>query len=653
MAREPGTLSKENGLRRKGDKTPSKAGREANRRWWGLKGKECGGAIAANVKLLMDAQTMRLRQNVISTRLYGNVTYYGAAGRTYARIMAEQSASKRMTYNAIQSIVDTLQSRIGEDKPRPYYLTNGGNYKEQRRAKKLNKYVEGVFYETDTYAKGLQAFRDGAILGDGFMYAYNQGGKTHHEVVSAQEIWIDEVEAQYGHPRTMMRAKLVDRDELTAMFQGEDEEPQRELIRKATMSPDLTSAAQKTTADMLTVIEAWRLGSPDEKGDMKGGFHAMALMSGECLVEPEEWALAMFPFARLPWCQRPTSHGYWSQGLCEQLQGEQLELNENLSLIQRSMRLAGVLKVMVKVGSKIVREQINNDIGSLIYYTGDGVPQFYCPEPIHQTFFSNVNLIIERMYRKAGVSEMSASSKKPAGLNSGKALREAEDIESDRHRTIQRQNDDFYMKLAAIDVALAGELPAGSKVRVPNQAGFDMVDFKKDIGTLKGSEFVQQCFPVSKLPTDPAGRLATIQEYIQAGFITPRQGRRALDFADLDSIESLANAQEDMLTKVLDAIVDDGEYQPPEPTDDLSMASEMVIEYIQRYRALGLEDDKLELLRTFNTQIQYLMDAAAKAAAPPASPPGMPAPANGPQAAPMAPPQSDLIPNAPGAQATA
>ena len=41
----------------------------------------------------------------------------------------------------------------------------------------------------------------------------------------------------------------------------------------------------------------------------------------------------------------------------------------------------------------------------------------------------------------------------------------------------------------------------------------------------------------------PAGRLATIQEYIQAGFITPRQGRRAIDFPDLETIESLGNSQ--------------------------------------------------------------------------------------------------------------
>jgi hypothetical protein len=95
-----------------------------------------------------------------------------------------------------------------------------------------------------------------------------------------------------------------------------------------------------------------------------------------------------------------------------------------------------------------------------------------------------------------------------------------------------------------------------------------------------------------------------------------------------------------MLTKVFDAIIDEGEYQPPEPTDDLQLAKEMVIEYIQRYRQLGLEDEKLDMLRNFNSQLDtYLEKAEQQQAATQA--------ALQPQAAPMPAPRSDLVPNAP------
>ncbi len=88
---------------------------------------------------------------------------------------------------------------------------------------------------------------------------------------------------------------------------------------------------------------------------------------------------------------------------------------------------------------------------------------------------------------------------------------------------------------------------------------------------------------------------------------------------------------------VLDRIVDEGEYAPPEPTDDLQLAQELCLEYIQRYRLLGLEDERLDMLRAFNAQVGGMLDMIAPAM-----------PASGAMAAlPEAAPTSDLLPNMP------
>jgi hypothetical protein len=179
-------------------------------------------------------------------------------------------------------------------------------------------------------------------------------------------------------------------------------------------------------------------------------------------------------------------------------------------------------------------------------------------------------------------------------------------------------------------------------VRAPGEHGFATIDWKKDIKNTKADEFVMQCFPVSRLPRDPSGRLQTVQEYVQAGFMSSQRARRELDFPDLDSSESLATSQEDMAIKVLDGIIDDGEYTSPEPTDDLRLFKEMTLGYIQRYRLLGLEDEKLAMLRQFNAQLDTLTQASQP---PPMAPDaGLAAP----QARPDAPPVSDMLPNAPG-----
>lgn len=623
----------------KGGKT-ERLGDQSDRRWWEKKGKQCCDSISSTVQFLQKQQAPRLRNMVANARLYGNVGTLGVGSSAFGQLLQGSGPVKKYaTYNACQSGIDTLVSHIGESKPRPFYLSSGGNYKAHQKAKKLNQWSDGVFYETNTYRKGAECFRDAAIWGDGFMHVFARGGKLHHERVVGAELWLDEVEAQYGTPRNLYRVKVVDRDELAGYF------PE---FRKDIMDADKakeTQQASQNISDMVTVCEAWHLGALAPDGEFKGGKVAMALVgSGVMLVEPEDWEHEFFPFARLPWC-KPVI-GYWAQGGAEQVRGEQLWLNELFWTVQKAMRLAGTIKVAMQVGSSIVDEHLNNEIGAVIKHAGPA-PTFFTSAPVDPSFFMEMREGIERIYKKLGVSELSASNQKPAGLDSKPSLREYKDTQNERHKTTAEAYDDFFLQISAIDRALAPGLK-GYKVRVPGSTGFTEIDFKRDIGHVKNEEFVNQCFPVSQLPRDPAGRTQTVQEWVQAGWLTPRQGRKLMDFPDLQSADSLANAQEEIIMKTLDAIIDDGKYAPPEPTDDLALAKETVLHYIQLYRRLEIEEDKLEQLRTWNSQVDMLMAKmlAPAAAMPPAGPPGAQAPGGTPQGQAMPAPQSQLLPQA-------
>lgn len=607
-------------------------------RWWASKGAECAKLIQSQLKTLQDLQSPRVRQQVINQGLYGNRRLTAVQSAARMRLLAQQSTARQylISYNAVQSIIDTATSKIGETKPRPYFLTSGGNYKQQRKAKRLNKYIDGVFYETKTYQLTPLAFRDSAIDGDGLIFVDVRGGKVRHECVSSMEVWCDDAEAQYGKPLTMYRTKSVDREALAAMFPKS-----KQQILNATVGEN--GVMLQRASDMVNVVESWRLGYCDDEDKRAGGWHAIALTdgSGHMLVEPEEWPHDFFPFAKLPWCAPPTGCGYWGQALAEQLQGEQIELNKELQLIQRCMHMMGMGKVLVPVGSKIVSEHINNEIWSLLYYAGAKEPSFQTPPPIHASFFENVPRIIERMERKAGVNEMAVAGKKPVGIDSGRGLRELEDQQSDRFRTTQAQYDAFHLQLAEIDVALsieAAEKGLLDAVKVPNKGSFDSIDFSKDLRGLKRSEFTLQCYSVSRLPKDPAGRLETIQDHIAAGIISLRQGRKLLDFPDLETVETMADAQEALIQKMLDGIVDEGEYETPEPVLDLVLAKEMVTEYIVHFMALDLEEDRMDMLRNWSMQVDELMTLALPEMTAPAA--GM----NPAQAVPEAPPTSDLLP---------
>jgi len=589
------------------------------RRWWMLEGQDAADVISGTLNLIRDAQSFRATQWIVSARLYGNLAPTTLAGVSFSKLAAQQPALRdRISYNVVQSVVDTAVSRVTRNRPKPLFLTSGGDYRKQREAKKLNQFLDGVFYENGTHQIGTTVFRDAAVWGDGFIHVFAKGDRVCHERVMSSEIFVDDVESLYGSPRQMHRVKQVDRQVLFDMFPDDAD-------KIAGAKPSRTEeAGRSVVADMLTVRESWHLASGPGADD---GKHCITI-DGAVLGEMEPWPHQWFPFARCQWT--PRLYGYWGQGLAEQLQNIQLEINKLLWVIQRSMHLMGSFKVFIENGSKIVKEHLNNDVGSIIV-----APEVY----------QHLQTLKNSAYEQAGISQLAASSLKPEGLNSGRAIREYNDIQTDRFHSVAKSYENMFMDVARLSIEVVKMIAAeqgGYEVRVPGKKAVDTIEWK-DI-KLTDDEYVMQCFPVSSLPNDPAGRLATIQEYAQAGFLSPRQARRLLDFPDLEQVENLANAEEDYLTMVFDKIVDDGDYTSPDPLDDLAMAKQLCLEYYAKGKANNLREDRLELLRRYLAQISEIEQAMM-----PPPPIGMPMPgATGePLAPPMPMPASDLVPNVP------
>jgi hypothetical protein len=209
---------------------------------------------------------------------------------------------------------------------------------------------------------------------------------------------------------------------------------------------------------------------------------------------------------------------------------------------------------------------------------------------------------------------------------------------------IGQQYQQMFLDLAKISISMAKDIyeeDGKLEVTVPGKKFIKTIKWEEV--DMEEDEYVLKMFPVSSLPNDPAGRLQTIQEYLQAGFLSPRQGRRLLDFPDLEAEESLANSQEDWIHMALESIVDEGEYVVPEPEMDLTLADELALEYYSQGKTMGLEEDRLEMLRTFRDQLNILKQ---KALGPMQVPNAQPV---APQAVPEAPAVSPMLPNAPQA----
>jgi hypothetical protein len=609
------------------------------RRWWACKETEMADAISRTILQLHQTQQARLTQLDMGTRLYGNISIMGLNGLSYSRIVQKSNAIRdRLTYNVIQACIDTVTAKIGKNKPRPLFLTSGGDWKRQQKAKKLNKFVDGIFYENEAYHQGTLAFRNACVWGDGITHVFSHNKRVKHEDVLPHELYVDEVEASRGNPRQMHRVKAVDRMQLVDMFPSK----KRKILECGAATYDEVGTYQHIS-DVIIVRESWHL--PSGK-DAKDGLRVISINND--VLYKEEWKRDHFPFAFFKWNQKPI--GFWGQSVVEQIQNIQLEINKLLWVLQRSYHLAGSFKILLANGSKVVKEHFTNDVGALIYYTGT-MPQYITPPIVPVEYYQHLESLIQKAFNEVGVSQLSAGSLKPQGLDSGKAIREYNDIESDRFMTVGRNYQKYYLDLAKLDIETAKEIyeeEGEYKVFSIGKNYTQEIDWE-DIN-LQDDEFVMKEYPVSSLPEDPEGRLATIQEYVQAGMMSPTTARRLLDFPDLEQEENLQNASEEYINKILEEIVEHGDeddfvYKRPEPYDDLELCLEFGLQYYAQGKTNGLEEVKLQLLRKWIDDVKDLQLGAQMGAQALSQPPAPP------QGVPEAAPVSDMIPNVPGAAA--
>jgi len=618
-------------------------------KWWLCKKeKDLCQELLSTVSFLKESQGYRQRQAAIYARLYGNVSLFNFIGNNIGKLDNTLGLPfDRPTFNLVQSVIDTKVARITQNRPSPVFLTDNSDYKERRLAKKLNNFIQGEFYATKSYEKAVEVLRDAEVEGTGILHVYESpDGKAATERVLLTECFVDPNEGIYGDPRRFYRVKLMDREVLMEALRAwkestKDSEEQdniskdfKDRVKTAeTAYTDNSKDSSKTVADLVLVVEAWSLPSGKDSGD---GIHVLACSSG--ILFQEEYKKDKFPFVFLHDSKRML--GFWSQGAAERLLGTQIEINSLLFTISKAIKLVGVPRIFQEKGSKVNKAAHNNEIGTIIEYSGIK-PQYEVAPCVPQELYDQLQRLINYGYQQEGVSQMTASSEKPAGLDSGEAIRTYDNMAQDRMATLSRAYDNLFIDLAYLITDVCRDIceRTGKYQTVyPNKNGVKEIDLRK--ADLLNDKFVIQCFNMSSLPRDPAGRLQSVVERIQAGMISIREGRRLLDFPDEQQVEVLANASEERILQYLDDIVESGKYTPPDPFMDLDLALDLVVKYYNLYISAKLEEDRGQMLRDWYSQVNAMKMEASAAMMPPQSGPIPP------QATPQPLPQSPMVPNA-------
>lgn len=570
----------------------------------------------------LDTQNAWRRESLRSGyRFYGDVPIAGFQPGENTRV---DGNAPPLSYNVIRCITDTVHAETVQSRPRPMFLTAGGDWEMRERAKKLTKFQEGCFYGADGDEVTSAACSDAILFGDGVVKVFEDDGEVCIERVLPGEIYVDAYDAREGKPRTMYQVKHVDRAVLAARFPGH-----ADVIDSATDHGDWMRnwGIAETDSDLVCVVEAWHLRSGKKAKD---GRHVIAVSSGALLDEP--WEERGFPFAHLQW-NRPKL-GYWTTGAADQLAGLQEEINMLLEKIREHQENFGSGYLLCEAGSD-PNGHNSDEVGRIVTYApGHPPPQVVNPVVVSRDTYEQLDRYYAKAFEIFGVSQLAAQSQKPSGLDSGKALRTYADILSKRFLAFGRAWEKLHMDIAKLVVAAARRLAEEDpEFSVVYRDGSTAERIEWDEVDLDEQDYVLKVYPVSALGNTPAGQLATLQDWFAAGIIDQKTFARLSDFPDLESAMDLDDASHQVVAKLLGKMVSTGEYRPPEPFFDLVDAKNTGVKTYNQSVLDDVPEERLDLLREWISACDALLEAAA----PPPPAPAVEAPMPPPEAPPPAP----------------
>ena len=562
--------------------------------WWTLQKSELANELFGSLNRIQSAHAYRRQMNMNLERMYLGFSpiFFNSV---YQNATRPDVIGQRTVLNLAKSCVDTAVSKIGTMKARPFFLTNGGDRSQRDRAEKLTDFYDGLFYQMKFHETMQTGFKDGCISMAGFVKFYIDSAKKKISCdrVFTDEIIVDDIDAIYNDPRTLYQVKMIDRSIVKAMF------PKFERQIDEAHGVEIQNTGGMAVTNTIWVAEGWHLQGSSDSGD---GSHAICI--DNCCVFQEEYKKDYFPFVQMGWTKKPK--GYWYSSIVEDISGIQLDVNVTMAKIQECHKLCAVPRVWVEQSSQVNIEHITNDVGMIAKYRGIP-PIFMSPNSVPPELYQHLQAQTMRAYEMIGISQMDAQSQKPAGLNSGVAMRTYQDVGSQRFKDQADRYEDSQMKAVDIIFDLCEDLANSGDIEVmtPSKRTIKKISWKD--ARIDREDYILQRYPTNLLPSTPEGKKETVIDYINAGIMDKDIALELLDFPDLKEATNRILSESKLLDKIIDKILNDGVYTTPEPYYNLELAMKKSRQAYMMAEVEEFEEDKLELLRNFMETVASLI----------------------------------------------
>lgn len=530
-------------------------------------------------------------------------------------------APQSLPYNVCRQSVDTLTAKIAKHRPLPQALTTRGDWKKQKRAKKLSQFIEGEFYRSRIFEKWApRIVRDAATFGRGLLKVFANGKRIECERAYPWEVLVDDWDARHGDPRNLYHVRTVDKGVLLAKFGQRRKGESRDDWQLRVNAIDRASSTvtigefdrddgQDSTVERVRIVEAWHLPSEDDM-DEPDGRHVIAIFGGNMTLIDELWERDYFPFCVLHYSDPVV--GYWGQGLVEQAEGFQYEINDMSQKVSEGHWMLGGGMIFVPVGSDIVDTSLTNGNVPIIKHQPGKPPQFVTPNPVNPACYQRLRDLPNDCLNTLGISQMAAQGAKAAaeaGM-SGVALQTLDDVESERFVVFGRAYEAWCLEVARHLIDSAKEIAndhGDYAVSVHMKGGLLSLSWA-DVD-VEGYEL--RLFSTSLLPSQPAARLDRLNTLFNAGVIDRATFLRYLDAPDLQAELDMETADRLLVDEIIEIMLDaegsaddlEKAYQPPSPySTQLDWGMRRAQQRLARATIDGAPEENLDLLRRYITE---------------------------------------------------
>lgn len=474
----------------------------------------------------------------------------------YWQMLGNSNYTSSINENVIQSCIDALTSQLCSKNALPSITTVNGTFAQQQVAKQAEQYFTSLYEEQDVNKTVTNAFKDACIFGVGAVFIDNDT-KTIAKVLPWQ-LHYRPAEEVYG--------------KLTRIY----------YERKA-FPVTLLPFSYKTSSEYVTYGLYFDTVN-----------HIKATLVDNTVVKVEEYAAPVLPFTFLHYSNPLV--GRDSLSVVDILYGIQMKLDEAYSTIAEAIKRNPAQTFVVPEGSGVKVSQLNNRVGQILTYKPiEGVTNpvtAVTPNFIADQYLSFVEQLKNDAYKLVGISELSSQGRKPAGLDSGKALKTMNDLESERFEVQYKQVINAYVDIAKKCIWLFdGTILPDDSNRLP----IYWDSLRENISKLK-IHFSALDF----LSKDPSTKFDEIQMLVANGIIPRSRAAIYYGMPDSDAAYSYANNSINAVLAVINQAIVSNDFEIPDyvPLDLLKSEITNTLLNMKSVENVNNQDDieKLKLL---------------------------------------------------------